>query len=373
MHKYKSEFPEYDAVAQEVFEKGYITPLTDDTNTGLGKIGRYELIHRLGAGGQAEVFLARHGLLRHKVVVKIARHVCHNREEENSLINEGRILARLEHPILAQIQDLGFHEGRPFLVMRYENGHCLTQGVDNARYDFAEAVRIILGVADAVALAHKNGVVHLDIKPGNVLLREDNSPCLIDFGLAQLAKAVAPNTQNGRSVVGTAAFMSPEQAAGDWSRIGPRSDVFGLGALLYWFLTGLAPFHGSTLTRCMDCARSGNVDHRCLDWWDFPPELTTIALRAMAHNPDDRFESIEAFAEELRKFLRSNHRRKQLGRAFTPLTNAAKTVDYYVQAVGEQISSAEGEFHVVRGCALTLIAVPFLIMALLWLLLPFLL
>ena len=219
-------------------------------------------------------------------------------------MNEGQILTQLEHPMLARVEQIGFHQGRPFLVMEYDKGQSMNKGVGDARIVFENAAHLVLQVAEAVALAHQEGVVHLDIKPGNVLLREDGTPCLIDFGLAQMTRAADPDREGRSTIVGTPAFMAPEQAAGDWTKIGPKSDIFGLGALLYWFLTGLAPFHGSTFTKCMDCAKRGDIDTRYLDRADIPPALKAVSLRAMAHDPANRFASVDEFAAKLRHFVR---------------------------------------------------------------------
>ena len=301
--EYQSVFPSCEKIIQDVFQNRHVPTADLPSKTVPKKIWRYELVRRLGAGGQAEVFLGKHELLDREVVVKLARHICIDLSEEDRLINEGRILVQLEHPYLGRVEDLDFYKNHPFLVMRYENGRSLSKLADEVPFSPDLAARIVAQVAEAVALAHKKGVVHLDIKPGNVVLREDGSPCLIDFGLAQIILAADPKQKQGHSVVGTAAFMSPEQAAGNWMIIGRPSDVFGLGALLFWLLTGHAPFQGSTFTQCIDRARTGTIDTGWLDRIKVPRRLKAICLRAMAPNPADRFESAQDCAAALHRFL----------------------------------------------------------------------
>ena len=311
IEEYVQGFPECEEIARNVFENGCVDTSTSCQGSAGGRIGRYELIRRLGAGGQAEVFLARHQVLLHEVVVKLARHVCLNRDEEDRLINEGRILVRLEHPNLVKVHDLEFHQGHPFLVMQYEQGRSLPKVAEERPFTPNESAEIVRQVAEAVGVAHASDVVHLDIKPGNILLREEGTPCLIDFGLAQITRAADPRRSEGHSIVGTAAFMPPEQATGDWSSIGKKSDVFGLGAALHWLLAGHAPFEGSTFTQCMERAQRGSVDTARLDAVDVPGELKDICRRAMALDPNDRFSSVEALAAALRRYRDRRRRRRR--------------------------------------------------------------
>jgi tRNA A-37 threonylcarbamoyl transferase component Bud32 len=215
------------------------------------RIGKYPVIEMLDEGGQARVFRVLHPELRKDFVLKLARRPIGTRIEgrtdtplSDPLIDEGRLLARCDHPNLVRVVDLDVHEGRPFVVMEYLAGPTLEKFAERQRPAPRRAARLVNELARAVAYLHDRGIVHQDIKPRNVLVDAQGRPRLIDFGLARLQHAWSEDTCQWTG--GTAAYMSPEQAAGRADRIGPRTDVFGLGGLLYHLLTGRPLYQGAS-------------------------------------------------------------------------------------------------------------------------------
>jgi serine/threonine protein kinase len=268
-------------------------------------IGKYRVISALGHGGQASVYRAIHPTLGKEVVVKL----CHGADwgqlaEGDRLMAEGRVLAELEHRNLIRVYDLDFHEGQPFLVMEY------VQGVDLRRYAVQnalgprEAARLVARVARAAAVAHRRGIVHQDIKPTNILIDEQGEPCLIDFGLARICRAWGEDAVEQGTASGTIPFMAPEQARGEAERISPRTDIFALGAVLYYLLAGKAPFDGANVSESLTRASQCQFDAAALNRRGIPRRLQQACLRAMQADPARRFTSADDFAAELERAVR---------------------------------------------------------------------
>ena len=269
-------------------------------------IGKYTVVALLGAGGQASVYRAVHPALGKEVVVKVSRNViAAESNAEDRLQAEARILADLDHPNLARVYDLGIHDSRPFLVMEYIRGRNLEQYAAENKPSYVQSARLTGQVARGLSTAHQKGVLHLDIKPRNVVIDEAGRPRLIDFGLARLRDAWADAAPDQGAVSGTAAFMAPEQARGDNAQVGRRSDVFGLGGVLYALLTGAPPFRGADYGAALEAARACAWDRRRLETSGAPPRLRAICARALAANPDDRYGDAESMAADLESFARS--------------------------------------------------------------------
>jgi predicted Ser/Thr protein kinase len=201
------------------------------------QIGRYWVGDQLGEGGQGQVFPVIDTRLGRNLVLKLARRPLEaERAGQERLLREGRLLAECAHPNLVRVVDLDLHEGRPFLVMEHVRGLNLQQLAEQRRPGPRQAARLVAGLAGAVAYIHARGIVHQDIKPANVLIDDEGRPKLIDFGLARLRHAWTDDASG--SMGGTISYMSPEQALGRHERIGPWTDVFGLGGVLYYLLTG---------------------------------------------------------------------------------------------------------------------------------------
>lgn len=260
---------------------------------------RYRMVERLGTGGMAEVWRAEDEVLGRSVAVKILHPQYAG--EENFVARfrqEAQAAANLSHPNIVNIYDWGREEGTYFIVMEYLAGKALKQVLEergNLRPD--QAVDIARQVASALAYAHRNGVVHRDIKPHNIMLAPDGTVKVTDFGIARASGAQAL-TQTG-FVMGTAQYLSPEQAQG--KETGPATDVYSLGVVLYEMLTGNVPFDGeSPVAVALKHVNEQPVSPRNLNP-NVPPELERVVLRAMAKQPELRYSSADEMAEDLKR------------------------------------------------------------------------
>ncbi len=266
-------------------------------------IGRYLVIGRFPRTGQADVFRVVHPGLGKDLVLKLALEPVRP-DGRCEIIEEGKILAELEHPNLVQVFDSDFHEDRPYLVMAYIRGRTLEQVASEGRLKPRRAAALLAKVAAAADYAHRRGITHRDIKPKNILVNESGEPKLIDFGMARLRHAY---TDQPAQPGGTFSFMSPEQghveSPQEQDKVGPRSDVFALGAVLYFLLTGEAPFASRTWQKSMDRARRCDFDRKALDRPQVPRELRRICVRAMAADPADRYASAEEYQKALKRYV----------------------------------------------------------------------
>jgi tRNA A-37 threonylcarbamoyl transferase component Bud32 len=265
-------------------------------------IGRYLVLRPLAQGGQADVFVGLHPALGREVVIKHWRAGTGGAGAER-LAAEGRLLATLDHPNLARIFDLDTAAGRPFVVMESLRGRNLHDLRKHAPVPPADAARWVATLARAADYAHARGILHLDIKPRNVVLDETGRPVLIDFGLARVEHGLAPDSPDTR-VSGTLSYMAPEQARGESDRIGPAADVYGLGGVLYYLLAGRDPVSGGSSAELYAKACAGEWDRAALRKCGAPPPLILVCEKALDPNPAKRFPSAGAFAEALERAVR---------------------------------------------------------------------
>jgi hypothetical protein len=289
-----------------------------EAQAGTTSIGRYLILARLEVpSGQAELYRVWHPKLGRELVLKLGRRSLTAGHDE--LIREGRILAELDHPGLVRIHDLDVHHGRPYLVMDYVPGTNLQQQAEPYRPGPRRAAALVAQVAEALAAAHRRGIVHLDIKPTNILIDAAGRPRLIDFGLAWLRDAWSDCTSPAWG--GTLTYMAPEQARQEAERIGPASDLFALGGVLYFLLTGRAPFAGRNPNESWDRARRCEFDPSALRAAGAPRALERICLKAMAAEPARRYATAEELGRALRRFARRPY--VVLARALSLLVLAA--------------------------------------------------
>jgi predicted Ser/Thr protein kinase len=302
---FRSDLAALKAIMPSTIEKSW-----EDPPPRVATIGKYLVCGRLDGGGQADVYRALHPTLDTEVAIKLGRKAVGRHSEQRSLlVAEGKLLAKLEHPNLARIFDLDFHEDQPFLAMEYIRGSNLRAYAQEHSLTPRTSARIVAQVARALAEVHRQGIVHMDIKPQNVLMDAKDQPRLIDFGLARVRHAW---DDDGQGYGGTPAYMAPEQARGDSAAVGPRTDVFALGGVLYFLLTAKPPFQGTGLSETIAIAGRGQFDRAALDSPGIPQALRAMVLKAMALNPQDRYRSAEDFALELEKFVAAPARRKRL-------------------------------------------------------------
>jgi hypothetical protein len=266
-------------------------------------IGKYLVIGRFPPTGQAEVFRVVDPGLARDLVLKLSLSPV-SPDGRHVMIEAGKMLAELKHPNLVQIYDLDWHDDRPYLVMEYIRGRNLDQIAREGPMKPQQVAALLAKVAGAVEYAHRRGIIHRDIKPKNILVDEAGEPRLIDFGMARLRHAWSDDPG---SPGGTFAFMPAEQARvespAEQEKAGPRSDVFALGAVLYFLLTGKAPFEGRHWRESMDRARRCDLDRTALDNPKVPRDLRRISLKAMAADPAGRYPSAEALQNALIRFV----------------------------------------------------------------------
>lgn len=262
---------------------------------------RYELHRRIARGGMADVFLARDSLLDRPVAVKVLfPEFATDPTFVQRFRREAQAAANLSHPNIVSVYDWGEEGGTYFIVMEYIEGHSLAQTIKGeGRLHPDRAADITTDVAAALGFAHRNGVVHRDVKPGNVLISPSGQVKVADFGIARAVSNQENLTQAG-TVMGTATYFSPEQARGE--SVDPRSDVYSLGVVLYEMITGRPPFTGDSpvavaykhVQEAPPPPRSHNPD--------IPPALEAVVLKAMAKDTADRYASAEDLRADLRRF-----------------------------------------------------------------------
>jgi serine/threonine protein kinase len=245
----------------------------------------------------ASVYRARDGELERPVAIKVlAEHLADTPDFHDRFLREARLAAQLSHPNIVQVFDVGEEDGRPFIVMECVEGATLADEVkERGRLEPAEVVDLALQICGGLEHAHAAGLVHRDIKPQNLLLRADGAVKIADFGIARAAETTKL-TQIG-SVLGTAAYLSPEQALGE--EVTAAADIYSLGCVLYELLTGRTPYLFETLPELVVKHREEPIAPLREVRPDVPERLEAAVMHALARNPDYRPESAAALAEEL--------------------------------------------------------------------------
>ncbi len=263
-------------------------------------IGKYHVLAQLDRGGQGRVFRAMHPELRQELAIKLGHPITeYDDSQRDALVAEARVLAQLDHPNLVRVYDLGFHDRCPYVVLDYVPGRNLRDLTREERVTPARAAEIVAKIARAVASVHAHGVMHFDLKPGNILIDQHGEPRLIDFGMARQRSAWTSLDDSSSLVRGTVLYMAPEQARGDSTQLDCRTDVFGLGAVLYDLLVGHPPRRGDTTEELLQLARRGSIDAEALKAPGIPPALASICLKAQAADPQQRHESAASLAVDL--------------------------------------------------------------------------
>jgi len=259
------------------------------------KIGRYEIESELATGGMGVIILAKDPYIQRQVVVKVLMYSRTLDEVYRDFFqNEAEVIAALEHPCIVPIYDFGWHGQQPYIVMRYMAGGSLQDKLDKGDIKFTETAHILKRVAEALDAAHAKGIIHRDIKPSNILFDSSGESFLSDFGIAT-SKTIADD--EGEWLVGTPAYMSPEQAKGE--HVDGRADVYALGVTLYRILTGQLPFSSDSATSLINShAELPIPDIRSIKA-NIPAVWQEVVSKAMAKDRKDRYTTAGEFARDV--------------------------------------------------------------------------
>lgn len=267
----------------------------------LPELPGYSLIRILGRGGMGMVYLARQLSLDRMVAVKMILSAEHAGETEIARFRtEAEAVARLQHPNIVQIHEVGEHQGKPFFTLEYCSGGSLAQKIDGTPMPPRKASEIVETIARAMHVAHERRIIHRDLKPANVLLTADGQPKITDFGLAKKL-GDSGQTQTG-DILGTPSYMAPEQAAGLTSQFGPLVDVYAIGAILYELLTGRPPFKAANPLDTLLLVKNDDPVPPTSFVPRLPRDLETICLKCLEKDPPRRYASARDLADDLKRF-----------------------------------------------------------------------
>jgi WD40 repeat protein len=275
-----------------------------DLQTTIPAVAGYELLGELGRGSMGVVYKARHLSLKRVVALKMILSGAHAGAGELARFRaEAEAVARLQHPHVVQVHEIGEHGGLPYLSLEFVDGGSLKDRLAGTPQAPREAAALVEKLAQAMDTAHRAGIVHRDLKPSNVLLTPDGTPKISDFGLAKKLDDDSGQTRTGE-VLGSPSYMAPEQAAGRTRAVGPLTDVYALGAILYECLTGRPPFRGADVRDTLEQVCTSEPVPPSRFQRRLPRDLETICLKCLEKDPGRRYGSATLLAEDLGRFLR---------------------------------------------------------------------
>jgi serine/threonine protein kinase len=293
-----------EAAATGFHDSSSATTTVPEAGVRVKYFGDYELLEEIARGGMGVVWKARQTSLKRDVALKMIRAgALASPDEVQRFLREAEAAANLQHPNIVAIHEVGEHDGQHYFSMDYVPGRDLGALVKDGPLEPQVAARYVKIIAEAIHFAHQRGTLHRDLKPQNVLIDTADQPRITDFGLAKFIKDDSRLTQSG-VVMGSPSYMPPEQADGRHSEVGPASDVYSLGAVLYELLTGRPPFRGTDVMATLrDVMENEPAAPRRLKA-DIPPDLETICLKCLEKSPTVRYPTARALAEELDRFLK---------------------------------------------------------------------
>ncbi|HEV8593516.1 MAG TPA: serine/threonine-protein kinase, partial [Pyrinomonadaceae bacterium] len=283
------------------------------------KLGHYEIRSQIGEGGMGEVYLAQDTNLGRKVAIKVMPpEVASNHDRMRRFAQEARAAAALNHPNIAHIYEIGETDGTNYIAMEYVEGRTLSKIIHSGGLDLARALKFMQHTAEGLSKAHSAGIVHRDLKPDNIMITHDSHVKILDFGLAKLtlpagsgdgassevATAILEKHSTPGTILGTAGYMSPEQAQGAVDQIDHRSDIFSFGSVLFETVTGKRAFEGKDTIDTLNKIIREPAPPLSSFISDAPAELQKIVRRCLAKDPEERYQSIKDVAIELRDLRR---------------------------------------------------------------------
>ncbi|HRQ21986.1 MAG TPA: serine/threonine-protein kinase, partial [Anaerolineales bacterium] len=265
-------------------------------------LGPYRVINEVGSGGMATVYKAYQASMDRNVAIKVLPgQLAESEEFVKRFQQEARIIARLEHPYILPVFDYGEEDGVAYFVMRYLEAGTLKDRMKARRLSWEKIDRIFTQLTDALGYAHAQGVVHRDLKPANALIDSSGNLFLTDFGIAKLLESASPRLTQTDAILGTPAYISPEQAAAQ--PVDQRSDIYSLGIILYEMVTGRVPFIADTPLAVILKHLGDPLPPPSLLKPDIPPAIEQVVLKSLAKKPEDRFANTAGFLSAWKKAL----------------------------------------------------------------------
>src|SRR5437773_10534750 len=268
------------------------------------RLGRYEIRSKIGAGGMGEVYLAQDTKLDRKVAIKfLPESLLTDERASKRLVREAQAAAKLDHPNICAIHEVGEEDGRRFIAMQYIEGETLDARIKSKPLELKESLSLAAQIADALSEAHSHGIIHRDIKPGNIMITSRGQAKVMDFGLAKLiqsSEAVQSEAETEAllsepgAIIGTVPYMSPEQVRGD--KIDARSDIFSFGVVLYEVFSGRQPFASGSATTTAAAILTHEPAPLARYCADMPDELQRIARKCLEKDRERRYQTMRDLA-----------------------------------------------------------------------------
>ncbi len=263
----------------------------------------YEILEVIGRGGMGVVYKARHLRLDRLVALKMVLAGAHASPEELARFSiESQAVAQLQHPGIVQIYEVGEHDGLPYFSLEFVAGGSLAHKIGGKPQPTREAAAMVRELTLAMREAHRRNIIHRDLKPANVLLTAEGGPKITDFGLAKRLDADSEQTHTG-AIMGSPSYMAPEQAWGQTHEIGPLTDLYALGAILYEMLVGRPPFQGASAIETIELVRTEEPVPPTRLQPKIPVDLETICLKCLQKDPAKRYSDANSLADDLERFL----------------------------------------------------------------------